>query len=349
MAKANQGRCTLRDVAAEVGMSLPTVSAILGKGTRNNSRYSLESYERVMAAARRLRYRPNRAMSNSSRGRHGAVGLLARNLHHIPEQALNAMHFAVRDHDQMLILEGVTGIQHPESADYVPCFIAEDAVDGIIVWGDLPESLTAELLRIDTPRVFVNSSSQQGDNCLLYDEEAGMRQVMEHLVARGRRHILYLAPQDLDGGHYSMRQRWDILVQLANELGMAAPECLLVAPPGVVEQAVCEQEENVTAMASALDRKAGCDAVLLCMDIYAPQVYLAARRARRSIPGNLSVIGYNNSVFAPLLDPPLTSVGVNGFHAGEAAVRILNQAIAGDGVAAEPVHQPMTLTIRQSS
>ena len=83
-------------------------------------------------------------------------------------------------------------------------------------------------------------------------------------------------------------------------------------------------------------------------DILAGGVYLAARERGIEIPGDLSVVGFDDLDFARVLAPPLTTVAVDAEGLGAAAFEALATDLSGGSPAAEQV-MPVSLTVREST
>jgi DNA-binding LacI/PurR family transcriptional regulator len=89
-------------------------------------------------------------------------------------------------------------------------------------------------------------------------------------------------------------------------------------------------------------------AVLCDDDIVAAGLYLAARERGVRIPRDLSVVGFDDMDFARVLEPPLTTVALDGELLGATAFELLEERMGG-GRSRRPVVLPAELVVRGST
>ena len=163
------------------------------------------------------------------------------------------------------------------------------------------------------------------------DVEAGVDCALEHLRELGHRRIAHVASNFVAPTFDLRRER------IIARLGDAPPTAL--APFTF---------DGAAAAAGPLLDAGGFSAVFCDDDILAGGVYLAARERGIAIPGDLSVVGFDDLDFARVLAPPLTTVGVDAEGLGAAAFEALARDLAGEPVAAEQVI-PVALCVREST
>jgi LacI family transcriptional regulator/LacI family repressor for deo operon, udp, cdd, tsx, nupC, and nupG len=83
-------------------------------------------------------------------------------------------------------------------------------------------------------------------------------------------------------------------------------------------------------------------------DLMACGVYLAARERGLSIPGDLSVVGFDDIDLARVLDPPLTTVAADAEGLGAAAFEALFATLSGEAADRERI-LPVELVVRGST
>jgi LacI family transcriptional regulator len=89
-------------------------------------------------------------------------------------------------------------------------------------------------------------------------------------------------------------------------------------------------------------------AIFCDSDVLAVGVYKAARKLGLNIPADLSVVGFDNSMIATIVEPELTTVAVPVESVGQAAIQLLLKAITGAGARATS-RIPLTLVVRGST
>ncbi|MFP4380764.1 MAG: LacI family DNA-binding transcriptional regulator [Candidatus Sumerlaeia bacterium] len=339
-------RATLTEVARVAGVSSPTASAVLHSTPGNNSGFSEKTRKKVLSAAEKVGYRPNRTVRNFYRKRHGAVGLLVGPDGWLPGETLEAMSRAAREADQMLVLEhGWPG------RDGLPIFVEEDAVDGLIVLSEIDEHLHETVRKLKLPMVQVNTNQRDLPGCITYDERGGMAQAVEHLAQCGRKHIGFVSEPIEGAEHYSVTERWEGLREACEANGLQAPLLhelenvwisRLFQPASIIEGATREIQ-------SFIETQSELDALVLAKNVYAPPTYEALHRAGKEIPHDIAVIGVNPYSMIDYQNPVMTSIGLDFELLGRTIFEMLNHAIEHGMEKTHPVHFSMSLCVRESS
>jgi alanine racemase len=198
-------------------------------------------------------------------------------------------------------------------------------VDGVVAIGltdDHPE--IDEIRRAGLPMVLVDSATTGGSSSVDVDDEGGARLAAAHVVELGHRDVVVLA---IDG-----------------------PRAAGSAAHGVVERRLRGYRE---ALAEAFDRLWAAGrrptAVLAMSDAMAIGAIRAIHQWGHSVPGEISVVGFDDVDLAASTDPPLTTVHQPVKGKGDAAVRLLLSVMEGGHAA--PVHRRLEtrLVIRSST
>jgi DNA-binding LacI/PurR family transcriptional regulator len=334
-------RPTLEDVAAYAGVSRSTASRALNDDVYVSSR----SRAKVLDAARDLGYSPNQAARSLVTRRTGAVAVI---LSEPEAKILDDPYFATVMHAAYRELAG-TGVQmllmFVDSRDDVPRtirFLEGGHVDGALVFaphqGDpLPTAL--RLLRM--PIVFGGrpGTGRRGVHAVDFDNQAGARLAVRHLLGSGRRRIGAVTGM-LD--HPAAADRLAGWRDALTDAGLDAD--------GLSEQGDFTMASGDRATAALLDRVPDLDAVFAASDMMAAGAMRALRAAGRVIPDDVAVVGFDdNPNLAPAMNPPLTSVHQDPREQIRHMVRRLMSLLAGDKVAPNTTVLPVTLTVRDSA
>jgi LacI family transcriptional regulator, repressor for deo operon, udp, cdd, tsx, nupC, and nupG len=168
-----------------------------------------------------------------------------------------------------------------------------------------------------------------------FDAEGGAAAAFEHLLALGHRRIGHLASA-FDAPTFDLREDARRRVLVAAGLD---PEAM----PRVLTDITID-----AARASGLALLDGEPTAVFCDDdIIAGGLYLAARERGARIPGDLSVIGFDDMDFARVLEPPLTTVALDAELLGATAFELLDARMAGRR--RRPVVLPAELVLRGST
>lgn len=326
---------TVHDVARAAGVSISTVSRALA----SPERVAAQTRDRVTRIAGELGYRPNRAASGLRMGRTHAIGLL------VPD--LENPYFAsvTKGVQARARAEGyeVFVADSDEEADAEPELIGALAArtDGVIVAS--PRSRDVELCAalIGVPAVLANrelpragpGAGAQEVPFVAGDDADGVAQVLGHLHALGHRAV------GVAGGpasSWSGRRRVAGLVAAAGHWSVRLVELGSFRPyfAGGVQAADHALASGVTA-------------VVAFNDLMALGVLDRLRHRGVDVPGEMSVVGFDDVPLATLVSPALTTIRTPLARLGRRAVDLLLVRLRGGTPASTQL--PVELAVRGSS
>lgn len=313
------GRPTLEEVAARAGVGRGTVSRVIN----GSPRVSEATRAAVEAAVAELGYVPNTAARALAANRTDAIALV------VPEpetrfftepyfsDMLRGVGAALSDTEmQLLLIFAGSDRERQRLAQY----LAAHRVDGVLlvsVHADDP--LPDMLSQLEIPAVI--SGPRSADETLTSvdsDNYGGARQAVEHLVSRGRRTVAHITGR-LDV--YGAQRRVDGYRDSLREAGHQVDE-LLIEPGDFSEGG------GRRAMEALLERRPDLDAVFAASDVTAAGARQALREAGRRIPGDVALVGYDDSAIARHMEPPLTSVRQPIEEMGRAMTDLLLREVA---------------------
>ncbi len=329
----------LAEVAKYVGVSEATVSRVLnGKpGISEGTRAAVLTALDVLGYERPTKLRGERAR---------LVGLVLPELSNpiFPAFAeVVAVALAKRGFTPVLCTRTVNGVSE---ADYVDMLL-DQHVSGVIFAGgdyaqaDADHEHYGRLAQRGLPVVLVNAAVDGiGLPTVATDDAHAVEQAYGHLVSLGHERIgLVLGPSD----HVpSARKLAAFTAQLA------ATGAADQAQPGqLVERTMFSMEGGHAAGGRLIAR--GVTGIICASDVLALGVIRAARRARRRVPDDVSVVGYDDSLFMTCTDPPLTTVRQPIEAMGQAVVALLVNEISGNEVPGEELLFEPELVVRGST
>ncbi|WP_288481773.1 substrate-binding domain-containing protein [uncultured Deinococcus sp.] len=342
-AKSPAGRVTLRDLARTLGVSVATVSNAYNRPDQ----LSPELRERVLQVARELGYAgPDPLARSLRRGRSGVIGVV----YDAP------LDYAFADPAAAIFLGSLAQVIQQDALNLLLLACAQDAlpvrgagVDGFVVYcaAEGSELLDAVLER-GLPTVLVDQQAQPRAARVGIDDVGGARAAAAHLEALGHRHIgvlcLELGPDPRSGEVNADRE-----AQLAYHTTAERLRGYRLGAPGA-ELYLAETEQNTReggeAQAAALLRAHPEITALLCMsDVLAQGALRAAAALALNVPGDLSVVGYDDLPGSAALD--LTTVWQPTADKGEEVGRALLALLAGE--AAADLSLPTRLSVRGSA
>jgi DNA-binding LacI/PurR family transcriptional regulator len=334
---------TLKTVAERVGVSPMTVSNAFSRPDQ----LSAALREKILATAAELGYvGPDPAARTLARGATGTVGIL---FHGTPRHALSdefsALFLAVIAEELGRGGLALTLLPNAGTADVVP--VRDVAMDGAIVYSCSPNETSLEWLRRRRlPLVLVDQPGEDDFPSVNVDDRAGARAAAAHLVGLGHRRIAVLtagpevvaAPGDWFVPQERMRGWRDVL------------EPAGIVPVVRYADKTGDEEGLVAARELLADRPT---AVLCFSDVIASGVMRAAEELGLDVPGDLSVVGFDDSPLARRLRPQLTTVRQDIAEKGRTSAaelrRVMDAGRAGTKARAKHIVLPTELVVRDST
>jgi LacI family transcriptional regulator len=303
-------RPTIADVAKHAGVSSTTVSFVINE--RPGSGIPVETRDRVLAAVKELAFRPNQQARSLVLRRTQTVGFVGDGVAGTPfaGRAISGAHDAARRHGSLLLI--ATSAKDPKQVRHAIDELLERQVDSMLfaAVGTRRVNLPEEIAHV--PTVLINCYSE-GDRLpsVLPDEEAGGRNAARMLFDAGHRRVAYLAGLP---GSWATRRR---LKGFRAELHAAG------VPEGDVSVLFGDfHSESGYELARKVLTKRDVPTGLFCgNDRMALGVYFALLEQGLSIPGDVSVIGYDDQEeLAAGMHPALTTIGLPDYEMGRLAV-----------------------------
>jgi LacI family transcriptional regulator len=328
------GRVTLADVARLCDVTPATVSRVLNRQKKFSTSDAVR--ERIHATAEKLGYVPDLAARNFRRRETHIVGVFANPLAHVTEGINESL------------LEGVAEVLHTAGYDvFFDLRSSPNATfpnwrfDAAILLQQPRTEIIAELDRRRVPYVCVNEQASGAAANVLADDRMGMERALQHLFQLGHKKIAYANARSAHAHHYSVSERYEALLSGAAARGMA------VSP---------DHDMPMTSPSKFLRtviREGGATAVVTYDHQLAVMLVGAAQEMHLRIPGDFSLICFNDVFPVALLPPPLTAVAVSGRAMGrQGAELLLNRLIspaAGPDAMPREVRVPEDLVVRAST
>lgn len=319
-------RPTLEAVAALAGVGRGTVSRVIN-GSPN---VSTKARDAVLQAIAELGYVPNRAARTLVTRRTDTVALV------VSESELRVFdepYFAgtIRGIGSALAETGLQLIlamaQSPEEHERLEHYLTGQHVDGVLMLSlHGADPLPGRLEAMGVPTVL--GGRPVGLDPFSYvdmDNRAGARQAVKYLLGKGRRCIATIAgPQDMGVGVDRLAGYRDAL--LASGL------------TELVAYGDFSEESGASAMRELLEAHPDLDAVFAASDLMAVGAMRALRDKGRSIPGDVAVVGFEDSKVALHTNPPLTTVHQPTEAMGRQMAQLLVARING-----EELRQPVVI------
>lgn len=326
---------TIYQVAERAGVSLSTVSRVLnGKSTVN---HALKL--RVDEAVKALNYRPNSVARSLANSRTDSIGLL------VPElnspffgDLMQTVESTLRAQDKHVIITVGSNCLATEK-DAVEFLISRNC-DALIMHAELlSDEYLLELNNSKLPIALVNRQIDGlPDACSSLNNEQGGYLATRHLIELGHRHIAYISgPTD----------KRDASCRLSGHK-RAIEEAGLPVDPTLIFNGDYSEDDGKFGLLELLARDVPFSALVCANDWMASGAISCARDLGMSLPHDLSIVGFDDVVFAHHVFPRLTTVSNPIDKMALMAANYILNKVYGHKNELKHVFEP-TLVIREST
>ncbi len=300
----------MKDVAERARVSVSTVSHVLN-GTR---KVSEKTRGEVLAAVEELSYRPNLLAKGLKTRRTYTIGLL------IPDIRNSFFTSVVRGVEDVALSRGYhlflcNTDEDPEREDEYVRELARKRVDGLMVAPSARREADIRRLRGEgVPFVLVDRDVEGVDADVVgVDNRAGMRLIAEHLVGLGHQRMAMISgPLDKASGYERHLGLRDALSDLGVELD-----------DSLVRFGDFRTSSGREGARELLSLSSPPTALITANNQMTLGALLTISEMGLDVPGDVSVVGFDDPEWAPLTGPPLTTVAQPTYEMGVKAARML--------------------------
>lgn len=329
-------RPTIKDVAAQVGVSYQTVSRVIN----NRPDVRPETRDRVLAAIAKLGYRPNAAARTMGGGRAMTLGCISPNL---VDYTFASILDGVQAEARSLGYQTFTG-SAPNADDVQDLLeeMQERQVDGFLLLnphGDGRFQHLLPLIKKGVPAVYLmNTPTNAPVSTVSGDDMYGGCAGTNYLLSLGHQHIATIAGPNNEEG---TRQRLYGYRQALTKASIAINESLIL-------QGDWSPESGYQTVQDLLGQGVLFTAVFTQNDKMALGAMQALREAGLSVPNDISVMGYDDMPLSAYFYPPLTTMAQPMDEIGRHASRLLIEHIENPDRALEQIKIKPKLVERAS-
>jgi DNA-binding LacI/PurR family transcriptional regulator len=308
---------TLKSVAQYVGLTPGTVSAVLNDSPAARS-VPERTKSRIFAAARELNYKPNFLARALRVNRTYTIGVIAAEIGDPYGSAvISGIDTYLRKHDFFFLT-----VAHRHDKKLLESYsqlLRQRGVEGFItIDTSIDEPLPLPAVAVAGHHLVAGVTN------IVIDHRKAVRLALEHLFDLGHRNIAFMKGPRISS---DAEDRWMSIVAVAQELGIAIQPALTVELEG---EDVARAPENAIPWAKELlSRKPPFTAVFTYNDNAAVAMMRVIQEAGLRVPGDISVVGFDDLQAAAYTNPPLTTVRQPLKKMGEIAARTLLDRISG--------------------
>ncbi|MDD6222903.1 MAG: LacI family DNA-binding transcriptional regulator [Lachnospiraceae bacterium] len=314
------------DIAEKAGVSASTVSRVInGKpGIRDATR------QKVLALLEEYHYSPNTAARGLATQSSHFIGILIEDIrvsHHTD---------AVWTIEQEMMRAGYTCITlstgtTPEGKAQAIQILQQRAVDGVILIGSMfsLDCVRTSILKylFNTPVVMINGQIDLLNvYSILIDEERGMEACTAAMLEKGCSHPVLLISTDTP----SNRSKLEGFRSAIQKSGRTFDASCVFNTTADSMDPLAGMREADEMCGRILEEKPDTDCIICIDDILAVGVLHGLSRRGKSVPGDISVTGMDNTLYGRVSTPTLTSIDNKIEEAGITAARKLLSVLAGN-------------------
>ena len=320
---------SLKELAEHLGLAPATVSLVLNRSPVADS-IPQATKDRIHTAARKYRYRPSFLARSLQARRSFTIGVM------VPEVSDGYSASVMSGVEEHLLQEGYFYfvVSHRHRADLIdeyPRLFLERSVDGLIAV-DTPWALSLSI-----PVVTVSGHNQiKGVTNIVLDHERAAEVALHHLSQLGHRQVAFIKGQEFSS---DTEVRWNNIEKVACEMSLRICPDLVTQLQGDSPS----PETGYQAMKKLLTAQKPFTAVFAFNDISAMGAIRALREAKRRVPEDVSVVGFDDIQSAAYQNPGLTTVRQPMREMGRIAAKTLLHRIrdsASDSGRAEIMVEP---------
>ncbi len=323
---------TLKDVAAETGLTVSTVSRVL-----NNRGYiSEQTRQKVYNAMAKLNYTPNEVARSLSKKTNNTIGVIVPHIRHpYFAELISNLEKACYDRNYKMFI--FNSREKPEKENEYLEMCRSNRVAGVIlctgtVKVDVFKGLNIPIITLER---FLGSGTA-GVEC---DNIQGGRLAAGHLIERGCHHLIHIS-----GVHENTMPADDRATGFTEVCNAAGVDYRIIET-SARQYNNMEYHEVLEEMLRTNPRT---DGIFASSDLIAAQLLQTCRKMKISVPEDLKIVGFDDSYVASITTPPITTIHQPIKEMAVKAVESLVDTVEGNIVPTRTI-LPVSLVVRETT
>src|SRR6478735_8757834 len=320
---------SIEDVAKLANVSISTVSRVINRRELVNE----ETCQRVEAAIRELRYRPNAFARGLMLRKSGIVGLVLPDLHgEFYSEIIRGANAKARDMGHNLLLS--SALPGDDAEGWLSTIGEHALVDGLalMVSDTMVSGIGPKLAQLRVPLVVLDDEIEGVDHdAVIIDQRQGALAMMRHLLEDcGAERVFFVGGVETN---IDTQARYKAYRDSLRKAGIKCHNADVYHLDYTYESAYRLALEKVREWVGPNHK------VFAANDEMAAGIIAGANAKGVTIPNELGVVGFDDTRVAQMIKPPLTTVRVPMSKMGATAIELLCQRIA------EPARPPATVSL----
>ena len=324
---------TIKDIARDAGVSTATVSYVI-----NNTKPVMdEKRQRVLDVISRTNYQPNRVAKSLRTKKTNIIGVLAEDILAFPTaRIMNGISEYTEQTDFNILLSDLRMLdslfnqydqifkQRDKINEALSFLIFGAKVDAVIYIGMFDRDISGIISHINKPLIIAYSTSTDANTCsVTYENENISADLTRHLIESGHKRIAVITGL----AHTAPAQ------MRLKGINKAIKEAGLILDSALVKSGDWERATGYACTKDLLEqeRDALPTAIIAMNDLMAVGAMDALREAKLSVPGDISVAGFDDRDVSDFVTPKLTTVKIDLKAIGFTAAQVAAQKLSGSG------------------
>ncbi len=331
---------TLQDIAKEAGVSKMTVSNVVNG---NLSRVSKENAQRILEIIEKRKYIPNSSARSLAKSSSHIIAIILRGGEE--ENSLKSPHNAALVGTIIQRIQRLgyyTMVNMVRTQEDISQSLRTWNVEGAIFLGMFDDEIEKIHAVNDIPMVFIDSFSDlRRLSNVGIDDFKGGQLAARHLIARGHRRLAFVGPPNLKNG--VVQHRLAGFLSVLSEHGLTLKkEHQFMLQSDVQPEAIIEAGKALAALKDEVT------AAFVTSDQIASYLIQGMRAMKVRVPGDISVIGFDNMAISTQITPQLTTIAQDLDQKAELTVDILFRRLKSPNAPAESMILDVSLVERES-
>lgn len=302
------------EIAKMANVSIATVSRVCN----GSSKVKESTRQKVQAAIDTLGYVPNIGAKVLEKSQSMNIGVVVPSLYNMYfAEVLNGIEDYLRDMSYFLMLSCAKNEVELEEK-CIKALIAQKVM-GVIVLSPNTENFNAEFYREVTatvPLVFVNAYKHvPGASYVNNDEKLGIQDAVNYLFSLGHKKILFV--RGINSDSYTIKEETFKSMMKSEQLD---PQSHII---NIEAGNTSDTVELTTDELLKILPDSDFTAILCCNDLMAIGALNACKILGKNVPGDISIMGYDNTIISNFFTPKITSVDQNMSLLGRTAASVL--------------------------
>lgn len=304
---------TIKEVASLAGVSAASVSRYLNGGP-----LSQEKKDVIRKVIEETGYHPDPMAQTMRTGRGEQIGVIAPRIDsESAAQIIAGISGRLQERNYLTIL-GCTDADRDRELRYLES-MQNSQVAGVILMGSNLTPALRETIESSIKPVVITGQNFIGLPCVYHDDYGAVKALTQRIIAKGRRHILFMGATEEDPA--AGKQRRAGFMEAVREAGLDVRTNVFEATADFTPQS------GAQVMRTALLEHPEIDGVICATDHMALGALHAIREVHRRVPEDISIAGVGDSWVDAVADPALTSAHLYYRQCGEAAADMLLRLI----------------------